>query len=276
MAQEATTKSACALLAALGDSKASRHVVAATAVALWRILATPQAMVQQYDPELREEVSARVEAVLPALAAQVGADMNGQPSRSAASLVPVEVNIMANAAKHTYGLQQPFSALQPREARRMQRCSRQNKLKATQGKQGEKGKQDDFNEPKDNDPKESPVTQLQAEEKHTTKNDMIDDHGTLEARARQLEAQLAESQQQLQQQVQHATEDRDHVEQKLKHQLNEERVAQDQVRQRLLALERAVHAVLDLPLWDGNISAADRQAWARLAMIVGSASDVAP
>ena len=63
-------------------------------------------------------------AIRPALAAQVAADRRGDPSRVAHSLIGKDVNVLANAAKHSYGLEFPFCELKASGARRLQRFRR--------------------------------------------------------------------------------------------------------------------------------------------------------
>jgi hypothetical protein len=78
------------------------------------------------DEEMQSEVTARLEAISPAIAAQVRADASGAPTRTAANLLSSDANVISNAAKHTFGLQQPFGELTPKVARRLQRGGKQD------------------------------------------------------------------------------------------------------------------------------------------------------
>lgn len=73
------------------------------------------------DEDVLSEVAARLEAISPAIAAQVRADASGAPTRTAANLLSSDANVISNAAKHAFGLPQPFGELTPKGARRLQR-----------------------------------------------------------------------------------------------------------------------------------------------------------
>ena len=98
----------------------SRHVAAAVAAALWRLMLQGESSKKCGEDD--SEVGARLDAIRPCLQAQVLAARDGEAVRSASSLVPPDINVMANAAKHQF--QAEFESLTPGEARREQRGQR--------------------------------------------------------------------------------------------------------------------------------------------------------
>ena len=105
----------CRIIAAAVSANASRQQLAALGAALWRLEkeATPVTVENS-------EVRCRLDAIEPCIRAQVHAAAEGIPSRSSAPLVPREVQVMANAAKHLYP-PGSFADITPGRARRAQR-----------------------------------------------------------------------------------------------------------------------------------------------------------
>ena len=101
-------------------ARGSRHVAAAVAATLWRLLHQGERTDQA--GEVDTEVKARLDAIRPCLEAQVLAAQSGEAVRSASSLVAPDTNVMANAAKLQF--EADFVSLTPCEARRPQRGQR--------------------------------------------------------------------------------------------------------------------------------------------------------
>eukprot|EP00929_Paragymnodinium_shiwhaense_P016908 TRINITY_DN12563_c0_g1_i1.p1 TRINITY_DN12563_c0_g1~~TRINITY_DN12563_c0_g1_i1.p1 ORF type:complete len:195 (-),score=35.76 TRINITY_DN12563_c0_g1_i1:188-772(-) len=112
---------------------ASRHIVAAAVAAIIRTTATlnpkldgePCLVID--DTEVDHEVDARLQALAQPIRAQVVA---GRPVHSARHLVPADVQVRANGAKHQFCHEKPFSdvsAADVRKAQRGQRCSERDR-----------------------------------------------------------------------------------------------------------------------------------------------------
>ena len=117
-AQSPQLSTACALLQVLCIAGASRHVVAATTSALWRLVASQQQECEE------PEVLQRLAAIEPQIVAMVKADQAGVQVRSAAGMISPDQNLRGNAAKHTFGLCKPFDELGPAELRGLQRAQK--------------------------------------------------------------------------------------------------------------------------------------------------------
>ena len=116
------------LMIAVSSSGASRHVVASTASALFRLLATTDATYAHAKDELVEqELQERLSAVAPALRAQLMETKDtGHNSHSCRGLVGAATQVRRNAALHatsTFG-DRPFSELSTMALRQAQRGTR--------------------------------------------------------------------------------------------------------------------------------------------------------
>jgi len=98
---------------------AGRQQLAAMTSTLWRLESTCRGASEE-----EVEIATRLAAVEPVLLAQLGAARSGSASRSGASLVDPTTNLIANAAKHVFIPDRPFSSLKPAELRRLQRGHR--------------------------------------------------------------------------------------------------------------------------------------------------------
>ena len=102
------------------------HTLKSLKSATWQ--ARGQALVYEAllkaDPEASEFVG-RLQAVLPAIAAEVVAATNGQPTWSSSQLLPPDAQAMSTAAKHEYRL--PFDHITPQIARRLRRGGKKRK-----------------------------------------------------------------------------------------------------------------------------------------------------
>jgi hypothetical protein len=103
---------------------ATRHIVAAAAAAIVRAVApTPDGDRAHDDPAVVEEVKERLDALAPAISAQVCAAI---PLHSSKGLVDASTHIRANAARHQFNHEKPFAEVSIKEIGRLQRSSRDN------------------------------------------------------------------------------------------------------------------------------------------------------
>ena len=101
---------------------ATRHIVAAAAAAIVRAVASlPGGGSAPEDPAVAEEVKERLDAIAPAITAQVCA---ARPFHSSHGLVDASTHIRANAARHQFVHDKPFAEVSLKEIRSAQRSSR--------------------------------------------------------------------------------------------------------------------------------------------------------
>ena len=72
--------------------------------------------------DLDDELSARLSALIPCIRAQESAAKVGLPSHSSAGLVPADVQVLANAARHQFN--EPVVGKSPKQARQVQQGSK--------------------------------------------------------------------------------------------------------------------------------------------------------
>ena len=97
------------LMKATISAGGSRQVATAVAAGLWRLaIGSVHPRVQDSLPTVlasslvEREVTARLAALAPSIRAQVAVQAVGAPQRSSSGLVPRDVHVLANAARHLY------------------------------------------------------------------------------------------------------------------------------------------------------------------------------
>ena len=103
---------ACSFLAALAQAAASRHVVATTAVALWRVCVEDPGGAP---PDQRDEIDARLAAIEPVLEASLSGKSVGSTDRA-----------YRNIAVHNFNLPTPFAEIRRGQAKLLQRGRRKS------------------------------------------------------------------------------------------------------------------------------------------------------
>eukprot|EP00746_Dinoflagellata_sp_MGD_P011296 gnl/MRDRNA2_/MRDRNA2_123632_c0_seq1.p1 gnl/MRDRNA2_/MRDRNA2_123632_c0~~gnl/MRDRNA2_/MRDRNA2_123632_c0_seq1.p1 ORF type:complete len:330 (-),score=74.12 gnl/MRDRNA2_/MRDRNA2_123632_c0_seq1:85-1011(-) len=108
---------------------ASRHVAAAVAAAIMRCKADLHKHVCDDADLIIEDVQQRMQAIIPALAAQSkAARSSGVNVHSARGLITPEQNLRANAAKHVgFETEKPFAQMTNQELRRRQRRGKKSR-----------------------------------------------------------------------------------------------------------------------------------------------------
>jgi len=116
------------LMKATISAGASRQVATAVAAGLWRLATgSVHPRVQDSLPtvlassSVEREVTARLAALAPSIRAQVAVQAVGAPQRSSSGLVPRDVHVLANAARHLYREGESFEHISPSIARAAQR-----------------------------------------------------------------------------------------------------------------------------------------------------------